>query len=36
MANRGTVSDTVTEASWGKDVGEAYEEKKVRASVEKA
>jgi len=36
MANRGTVSDTVTESSWGKVVDDSYEEKKDRTSVEKA
>lgn len=35
ITNRVTVSDTVTEASWGKDVSEAYEKEKDRPSVEK-
>ena len=36
VANRGIVSDTVTEESWGKEGAEVYEKEKVRASVEKA
>ena len=36
IANRGTVSDTVTEESWGKEGTEADEKEKDRASVEKA
>lgn len=36
IANRGTVSDTVTEESWGKEGIEADDKEKDRASVEKA